>query len=201
MLDFEVNDITNAKISEKKDYFIKKEEFFKVTFNNIWQEENKLIDESRENFLNFVLKWKNTKLNAFVQQLKEILNSEEFVDNSQRYSLIENLKADQIKIYNERINLVVEKLFKLPIEEISTRKYKDFNKEIDDIFNKAQSIYDMNTNKLVQNSEMIYKQSMNEIEKFKQRVKTLSYIFSSTDSKGLIKGDNFNNNNTMITSI
>jgi golgin subfamily A member 4 len=186
-LDYECEEISKEKFAEKNEYFRRKEEMYEHLFLNITEGEKLLVEESKINLKNFILRWKNVKLNKYVQNLKNKLLSDKFIDNQERYEIINLIKQDQMKIYHDRVSLIVNEMFDLPIEEISTKRVELINKRLEEIYNYAQNIYDNHTQKLVENSDKIYQLSLKQIEKFKSRVKTLYYEFGEDK-------DNYNNN-------
>ena len=108
----------------------------------------------------------------------ELLQSKEFVDNSERADLIKELKESQMEIYNKRNQLIFEKLFKLQFEEITTKGIEAINKNLDEIYAEGEKLFTENIQKLVKNSDDIQNKSLQEIENFKQQVNTVSYDFS-----------------------
>ena len=91
--------------------------------------EKEIVENSQKDLVEFILRWKNVKLNNYLKELKEFLQSKEIIDNEERYTLIENIKNDQIDIYEKRKQLIFEKVFKLPYEEINTKSTEKVNKE------------------------------------------------------------------------
>jgi len=102
----EVDDFINNKIKEFKEFYEKKAKENVNIFKELESSETVLFEEAKVNFERFVNRWKNIKLNKFLEETKIILNSEPFVDNSERYELINNLKIDQEAIYDERLKLI-----------------------------------------------------------------------------------------------
>ena len=87
-LDYECEEIANEKYKEKESYFHSKEEAYEKLFTSITEGERNLAEESKVNLKNFLLRWKNIKFNKIIQDLKNKLNSDEFLDNPERYELI-----------------------------------------------------------------------------------------------------------------
>ena len=117
-------------------------------------------------------------MNLFINEIQKKLNSPEFSDPAERYKLLEELKADQEKIYRERITLV-EKITKLNHEEINMKNLENYLKKLEKIYNEAQYIYDVHTHKLLENSDKIYNSTLQEIDLFKEKLKTINYEFES----------------------
>ena len=111
-------------------------------------------------------------MNLFINEIQNKLNSPEFSDPAERYKLLEELKADQEKIYRERITLV-EKITKLNHEEINMKNLENYLKKLEKIYNEAQYIYDVHTHKLLENSDKIYNSTLQEIDLFKEKLKSI----------------------------
>jgi len=192
MLDTEIEQICTEKKNEKDKYFQLKNVECVTNFDIIRSDEVILVEDSKKNLQNFILRWKNVKLRRHVQDLKDMLNSKEFVDSSDRYELIKNLKKDQENIFTQRSKLVLEKMLRLQMEDITVKSIEAINKELDEIGNIAENLFDMHTQKLMNNSEQIYQNSLKEVEKFKDKIKRLSYEFGKDnidieEEKELIK--------------
>jgi hypothetical protein len=190
MLDVEIDEICLERRIEKEKYFEKKKEDCLVNFQLIQNDEINLVEESKKNLTQFILRWKNVKLKRHVKELKDVFASKEFVDNSERYELIRLLKKDQEGIYKDRYTLIINKMLNMSIEDITVKSIESINKELDDIYNNAQNIYDLHTQKLMTNSEKIYENSLKEVEKFKDKIKKISYEFGkdNKDIEILIEG-------------
>ncbi len=185
----EVEDLINEKKKNFKEFHERKTKENQQCFEELESSESVLFEEAKVNFENFVNRWKDIKLNKFLDETKEILNSEAFVDNPERYQLIEELKIDQESIYNERLKLI-NKQISIHFEEITNKKVEGFTGMLEEIYNKAQSLYDKHTQNLVDFSDKIYKNSMSEIEVFKNKVKTIRYVFESENGQEeLIKSE------------
>ena len=178
MLQEEIKALTD----EKTLYIIKltdcKKKYYTKIINEIRDSEMEIVNNSKQEHYNFILRWKNIKLNNYFAELKTFLSSNEIVDNSERYVLIENMKLDQIQIYERRRALIFEKLFKLPYEDITTKNIEMISKELDDIYSEAEKIFINHIQLLVQNSDSIHVMSLNEVEKFKSNVASVSYDFT-----------------------
>jgi len=178
----EVDDFINNKIKEFKEFYEKKAKENVNIFKELESSETVLFEEAKVNFERFVNRWKNIKLNKFLEETKIILNSEPFVDNSERYELINNLKIDQEAIYDERLKLI-NKQISMNLEEITCKRVETNMALLEDIFNKAQALYDVHTQNLVNFSDKIFKNSMNEIEIFRSKVRTIRYEFETENGQ------------------
>lgn len=183
MLDIEIDHICLEKKNDKEKYFMTKNIDCDTKFDLIITDELAIVEDSKINLDNFILRWKNVKLKRHVQDLKNTLNSKDFIDNPDRYELIKNLKKDQEKIFEQRSNLIINKMLKMPVEDVSVKSIEAISKELDEIYNSSENLFDMHTQKLMSNSEQIYLNSLKEVDKFKEKIKRLSYEFGK---------DNFN---------
>jgi len=188
-----LNDIGFILIGEVEDFIIQKKKFHQEFYDkraienlNVFEKlkasESVLFEEAKINFEKFVHRWKNIKLKGFLEETIKILNSEEFVDNKERYELLENLKKDQDSIYQERLKLI-NKQVTMHFEEITCKKVENLIFLLEEINNKAQALYDAHSQKLLDFSDRIIKASMNEIEVFKNKVKTIRYDFPKEDGQ------------------
>ena len=183
----EIEEIANSKNAENTNYFESKNNFIRNEFTDIQDEETIFIKESEINLFKFIRRWKNTKLNTFVKNLKDTLLSSEYVDNQERYKIISEIKQDQENIYQSRVKIFTEKILNKCAETFTNKHIEQATKQLEDIYNSAQNIYDTHTKKLVGNSDKILNLSLVEIEKFKDIVKTIEYQFGEGK-------DNYNEN-------
>ena len=70
--------------------------------NDIKEDENEIGNKLKEELIQFILRWKNVRLNKYIEELKEILNSKDFIDNNERAELINKLRNDQIEITKKK---------------------------------------------------------------------------------------------------
>lgn len=202
VLDTEIEEICREKALEKQKYFESKKQECKILFDQIKADEQFLVDACKKNLQIFILRWKNVKLKRFIKDLKDVLHSKEFVDCSERYELIKNLKKDQENIYKDRVNLVINKMLNIPMEDVTVKAIESVNKELDEIYNNAQNLFDMHTQKLMNNSELIYQKSIKEVEKFKDKIKKISYEFGKDNKDPDIPHSSLNDrqiNNNIIS--
>ena len=65
---FEENDqIMNYMTKEKEDFFLQCKNNNQNIFEDIHNQEEELINEAKVNFIQFVKKWKNVKLNNYIK--------------------------------------------------------------------------------------------------------------------------------------
>lgn len=150
-------------------------------FLSIKDLEDKVQYELRTNFKVFVKKWKNIKLNMFMTILKNKLNSKDIVDNDILYELINNLKNDQLSIYQSRIKQL-HLVNDLEIVELKASSIEITMKNLEDIYNSAQTTYDFHTNELVKFSDLITEKSKMLINEFNNMMKTINYSFGINNS-------------------
>ena len=174
----EIKDVTDDKKLYIKNFIEQKKSFYNRIISEIKDSEKELVEQSQKDFEEFILRWKNVKLNNYLEELKKLLQSKEFVDNSERADLIKELKESQMEIYNKRNQLIFEKLFKLQFEEITTKGIEAINKNLDEIYAEGEKLFTEHIQKLVNDSDNIQNKSLQEIENFKQQVNTVSYDFS-----------------------
>ena len=178
MLQEEIKSLTD----EKTLYIIKltecKKKYYTKIINEIRDNEMQIVNNSKHEHNNFIQRWKNIKLNNYFIELKTFLSSTAIIDNSERYILIDNMKRDQMAIYAKRKSLIFDKLFKLSYEDITTKNIETISKELDDIYTEAEKIFINHIQLLVENSDNIHRMSLNEVEKFKMNVASVSYDFT-----------------------
>lgn len=178
MLEEEIAKLTEDKSSYITNWTNCKKNFYTKIVKEIRESEKEIVENSQKDLVEFILRWKNVKLNNYLKELKTFLTSTEIVDNPERYILIENMKKDQIDIYEKRKQLVFDKVFKLQYEDINTKNMEKINKELDDIYSQAEKIFIHHIEILVKNSDDLQNKSLNAIEQFKDNVNTVSYDFS-----------------------
>ena len=178
LLEEEIKKLTDDKTAYITNWTNCKKNLYNKLIKEIRDREKEIVENSQKDLVEFILRWKNVKLNNYLKELKEFLQSKEIIDNEERYTLIENIKKDQIDIYEKRKQLIFEKVFKLPYEEINTKSTEKVNKELDEIYSYAEKTFIHHIEILVKNSEDIEKKSLEEIERFKQNVDTVSYDFT-----------------------
>ena len=155
-----------------------KKDFYNRIINEIKDSEKEILEETNKAFLEFILRWKNIKLNHFISELKKLLQSKEFTDNSDRANIMSELKESQMNIYNKRNELLFQKLFKLQFDEITTNGIEAINKTLEDIFDEGEKLFTNHIKQLMKNSDDIEKKSLFEIENFKTQVDSISYDFT-----------------------
>ena len=102
LLEEEIADVCKNK-QEYIDKLIEfKKDYYKRVINDIKEDENEIGNKLKEELIQFILRWKNVRLNKYIEELKNILNSKDFIDSNERQELINKLKNDQIEITKKK---------------------------------------------------------------------------------------------------
>lgn len=157
-------------------------------FKKIYNLNEKVNHELRLNFQIFVKKWKNVKLNLFIRQLESNLFSKHIVDNDELYILLACLKEDQVKIYNERLELI-NNITSQDLRDLNQKQMEKYLKMHENIYSNAQKLYDIHTNKLVSFSEFILSETKNYISDFFKQLQTINYKFGISNSDNTLEDD------------
>ena len=174
----EIQKVTDDKKLYIKNLIDQKNSYYTRIINEIKDSEKELVEQSKKDLNEFILRWKNVKLNHFLDELKKLLQSKEYIDNPERANLIKDLNNSQVEIYNKRNQLIFEKLFKLQFDEITTKGIEIINKNLEDIYSEAEKLFTQHIEKLVKNSEDIQNKSLQAVENFKEEVNSVSYDFT-----------------------
>ena len=174
----EIKDVIDDKKLFIQKFVETKKDFYNRIINEIKESEKEILEETNKAFLEFILRWKNIKLNHFISELQKLLQSKEFTDNPDRAKIINQLKESQMGIYNKRNELMFQKLFKLQFDEITTNGIEAINKTLEDIFDEGEQLFTNHIKALMKNSDDIEKKSLSEIENFKSQVNSISYDFT-----------------------
>ena len=168
-------------IKEKKQYIQRfndvKKSYYTRIMNEIKQFEDELVQKSKKDLDDFILRWKNIKLNNYVSKLQNLLQSKEYKDPEERIILVQEMKQIQQDIYQKKFKLIFENLFGLDYDQINTKNIEKINKNLENITNEADRLYTECIEKLNKNSDDIEKKSLEAFEEFKSDVSTISYTF------------------------
>ena len=168
-------------IKEKKQYIQRfndvKKSYYTRIMNEIKQFEDELVQKSKKDLDDFILRWKNIKLNNYVSKLQKLLQSKEYKDPEERIILVQEMKQIQQDIYQKKFKLIFENLFGLDYDQINTKNIEKINKNLENITNEADRLYTECIEKLNKNSDDIEKKSLEAFEEFKSDVSTISYTF------------------------
>lgn len=69
--------------------------------NEIKGFEDELVEKSKKDLEEFILRWKNIKLNNYVSELQKLLQSKEYSDPEERTNIVKEIKQIQEDIYNK----------------------------------------------------------------------------------------------------
>ena len=178
LLEEEIKNVIDDKrlyIQRFKD--IKTSYYSRLT-NEIKEVEKELADKSSKDLNEFILRWKNVKLNNYVAELKKLLNSKEYVDCQERADLIKELKTQQESIYQKRFNLMFNQLFNLDYEQINEKNITKVQKHLEKILNESDKILTDYVQKLIDNSAFVEQKSLNAVDNFKSQIATITYDFT-----------------------
>ena len=170
------------EICEEKNKYINrfteaKSNYYTRLINEIKESENEMKKKSSKDLDEFILRWKNIKLNYYLSELKKLLSSKEYSDNEERALIIQDLKKAQEDIYNKKYNLIIIQLFNLDYEKITKKNIQKLQKNLEEIVAFGDKVLTDFIEKLVQDSNNTHNKSLSAIEKFKKDESTISYIF------------------------
>ena len=187
-------------INEKKQYIQRfndvKKSYYTRIMNEIKSFENELVEKSKNDFNDFILRWKNIKLNNYVSKLQNLLRSKEYTDPEERALLVQEMKQIQEEAYKKKYRLIFENLFKLDYDDINTKHIEKIGKENEKITNETDKLYMQSIEKLNKNSKDIEDKSNEAFEKFKSDVSTINYIFGQ-DNHNEKKYNDYDDLNTL----
>ena len=167
---------------EKKLYIQRFYDVKKSYYNRIMKEikgfEDELVEKSKKDLENFVIRWKNIKLNNYVSELQKLLQSKEYYDPEERTQIVKEIRQIQEDIYSKKYNLIFTELFGLDYDQINTKSIEKINKKLENINSEADKLYTQCIERLMKNSEDVQKKSLEAFEKFKADVSTISYDFT-----------------------
>ena len=187
-------------INEKKQYIQRftdvKKNYYNRIMNEIKSFENELVEKSKKDLNDFILRWKNIKLNNYVSKLQKLLRSKEYTDPEERALLVQEVKQIQEDSYKKKHKLIFENLFKLDYDDINTKHIEKIGKEYEKITNETDKLYTQSIEKLNINSKNIEDKSIEAFEKFKADVSTINYIFGQ-DNHNEKKYNDYDDLNTL----
>ena len=187
-------------INEKKQYIQRfndvKKSYYTRIMNEIKQFEDELVQKSKKDLDEFILRWKNIKLNNYVSKLQKLLQSKEYTDPEERINLVKEMKHVQEDVYKKKFKLIFENLFGLDYDQINTKNVEKINKKFEDINTEADGLYTECIEKLNKNSDDIEKKSLEAFEEFKYDVSTINYLFGK-DNHNEKKYNDYDDLNTL----
>lgn len=162
-------------------YIVEREEQNNVRYKSIYSLETKVNDELRLNFKIFEKKWKNIKLNWFMNELESELSSKYIVDNDIIYQKVEELRKDQIIFCNNRRE-IVQNLISLSVPDLNQKNLELISRSLEDVYANAQKRYDFHTEELNKYRNFISQKSQELVNVFFQKLSTINYTFGIKDS-------------------
>ena len=178
LLEEEIKDLCDYKRKYINRFTDVKSSYYSRLINEIREIEKEIKEQSSKDLEEYILRWKNIKLNHYISELKKLLNSKEYADCQERADIIKDLKKAQEEIYLKRYNLIFEKLFNLDYEQINTKNIQKIIKNFEEIVAEGEKILTSFIEKLMQNSEDIQNKTMAALEQFKKDESTISYDFN-----------------------
>ena len=178
LLEEEIKDLCDDKKNYINRFTEVKSSYYSRLINEIREIEKEIKEQSSKDLEEYVLRWKNIKLNHYISELKKLLNSKEYSDCQERADIIKDLKKAQEEIYKKRYELIFEKLFNLEYEQINTKNIQKIIKNFEQIVSDGEKILTAFIEKLMKNSEDIQNKSIVALDKFKDDESTISYDFN-----------------------
>ena len=178
LLEEEIKDLCDDKRKYINRFTEVKSSYYSRLINEIREIEKKIKEQSSKDLDEYILRWKNIKLNHYISELKKLLNSKEYADSQERADIIKDLKKAQEEIYLKRYNLIFGKLFSLDYELINTKNIQKIIKNFEEIVSEGEKILTSFIEKLMQNSEDTQNKTMIALEQFKKDESTISYDYN-----------------------
>ena len=178
LLEEEIKEVSNEKKLYVQRFNDCKKSYYSRIMNEIKEFENELVEKSKKDLEDFVLRWKNIKLNNYVSQLQKLLQSKEYSDPEERTIIVQEIRQIQEEIYKKKYDLIFDQLFNLDYEQINTKNIEKINKKLENINSEGDKLFTQCIEKLMKNSEDIQNKSLAAFEKFKEDVSTISYDFT-----------------------
>ena len=178
LLEEEIKGTCNDKKAYIQRFYDVKKSYYSRIMNEIKDSENDLVEKSKKDLDDFILRWKNIKLNNYVKELQKLLQSKEYSDPEERMVIVKKMKGIQEDIYKRKFDLIFEQLFKLDYEQINTKNIEKITKKLENICSDGDKLFTECIQKLMKNSEDVQKKSLEAFEKFKADVSTINYDFT-----------------------
>ena len=125
-LEEEIKEICEDKTKYINRFTEIKSNYYTRLINEIKESEKEIKEKSSKDLEEYILRWKNIKLNYFISELKILLNSKEYSDCEERALIIKDLKKAQEDIYNKKYDLIIVQLFNLDYEKITKKIFKNY---------------------------------------------------------------------------
>ena len=192
----EIKDLINEKKQYIQRFYDVKKSYYTRIMNEIKELENELVEKSKKDLDDFILRWKNIKLNNYVSKLQKLLQSKEYTDPEERSIIVKEMKDIQENVYKKKYQLIFEQLFGLDYDQINTKNIEKISKKLEEINNEAEQLYSDNLQKLKKNDEDIENKSLEAFEAFKADVSTINYEFGK-DNHNEKKYNDYDDLNTL----
>ena len=176
-LEEEIKEICDDKTKYINRFTEVKSNYYTRLINEIKESEKEIKEKSSKDLEEYILRWKNIKLNYYISELKILLNSKEYSDCEERALIIKELKKAQEDIYNKKYDLIIVQLFNLDYEKITKKNIQKLLKTFEEIVSEGDKILTDFIDKLVQDSNNTQNKSLEALENFKKDESTISYIF------------------------
>ena len=176
-LEEEIKDICEEKTKYINRFTKIKSDYYTRLINEIKETEKEIKEKSSKDLEDYILRWKNIKLNYYISELKKLLNSKEYTDTEERANIIQDLKKAQEDIYNKKYDLIFVQLFNLEYEKITKKNIQKLLKNLEQITAESEKILTDYIEKLMQDSTNTQNKSLEAIENFKKDESTINYIF------------------------
>ena len=176
-LEEEIKEICDDKTKYINRFTEVKSNYYTRLINEIKESEKEIKEKSSKDLEEYILRWKNIKLNYYISELKILLNSKEYSDCEERALIIKELKKAQEDIYNKKYDLIIVQLFNLDYEKITKKNIQKLLKTFEEIVSEGDKILTDFIEKLVQDSNNTQNKSLEALENFKKDESTISYIF------------------------
>ena len=178
LLEEEIKDLCDDKTKYINRFTEVKSSYYSRLINEIREVEKEIKDKSSKDLDEYILRWKNVKLNHYISELKKLLNSKEYADCQERADIIKDLKKKQEEIYLKKYNLIFDKLFNLDYEHVNGHNIQKMIKNFEEIVAEGEKILTDFIEKLMKNSEDIHQKSLLALEEFKKDEATINYVFT-----------------------
>ena len=178
LLEEEINDLCDDKKKYINRFTEVKSSYYSRLINEIREIEKEIKEKSQKDLEEYILRWKNIKLNHYISELQKLLKSKEYADCQERADIIKDLKKAQEEIYLKRYKLIFEKLFNLDYEQINTKNIQKLIKNFEDIVAEGEKILTSFIEKLMKNNEDIQNKTLSALEQFKKDESTISYDYN-----------------------
>ena len=176
-LEEEIKEICDDKTKYINRFTEVKSNYYTRLINEIKETEKQIKEKSSKDLDEYILRWKNIKLNHFISELKILLNSKEYTDCEERALIISDLKKVQEEIYNKKYDLIIVQLFNLEYEKKKKKNMQKFIKNLEEIVAEGDKVLEDYIKKLVQDSNNTQNKSLEAIEQFKKDESTINYTF------------------------